>query len=343
MLRLALSLSFSAVFALPATGQPLTQLPKVRIVATGGTIAYVPEQTDAPGAYRMIPIGDVASSIPDLRRYAQVETEQFANLFSTSLTADHWLRLARRINELFKAGPDLAGIVVTHGTATLEETAYFLHLTVKSDRPVVVVGAQRGPGAISPDGPLNLLSAVRVAASPEAVGQGVLVVMDERILSARDVKKLYARFGGFDTGEMGMLGVVAPHGVEFYYAPARKHTITSDLDVSNLSSLPKVSISYSYVGAVGLADPEASGIVVATNGFTPAEEEYYRELRRQGIVVATTFRSGEQVSSPVGPSEDVPTVVVAKHLSPTKARILLMLALTRTKSSSEIQRIFDSH
>src|SRR5205085_3806154 len=133
---------------------------------------------------------------------------------------------------------DLAGIVITHGTARLDETAFFLNLAVKYDRPVVLVGAQRPPTGISPDGPLNLLAAIRVAAAPESRGKGALVVMDERILSARDAEKLYARSGGFDAGEMGMLCVVATPGVEYFYAPARRHTYRSEFDVSAVTELP---------------------------------------------------------------------------------------------------------
>src|SRR5205807_4799783 len=144
-----------------------------------------------------------------LKRYAQVETEQFANIPSANVTPDQWLQLARRINTVFEKRPEVAGVVVTHGTDRLEETAFFLHLTVKTDKPVVVVGAQRPATGISPDGPINLLSAVRVAAAHDARDKGVMVVMDDRIISARDAQKMYARNGGFSAREMGMIGVVA--------------------------------------------------------------------------------------------------------------------------------------
>ena len=328
--------------SLPA--QTAGPLPRVMVIGTGGTIAG--EQA-APGTLSGYEIkrgaNEIVASIPVVEQYAQVETEQFANIPSPTITPEDWLRLANRINQLFSERSDLAGVVITHGTARLEETAFFLHLTVRSDRPVVLAAAQRPATGISPDGPLNLLSAIRVAGSPKARGMGVVVVMDDRILSARDVKKVYARSGGFDGGEMGMLGIVASRDVEFYYAPAKKHTHQSDFDVSALSSLPRVGITYSFAGAQGVVDPDDVGIVVVTTGFTPGEEESYRRLRERGVIVATTFPSGEQVSHRRGSdSGDNPGIAV-QHLFPTKARILLMLALTRTRSAGEIQRFFDSY
>lgn len=321
-------------------------LPGVLVLGTGGTIAGEQEEPGTLDRYEITrTANEIVASIPVVERYARVETEQFANIPSPTITPDDWLRLARRINQLFETRPELAGIVVTHGTARLEETAFFLHLTVRSDRPVVMVGAQRPATGISPDGPLNLLSSIRVAASPESRGKGVMVVMDGRILSARDVKKSYARTGGFETGEMGMLGVVAGSGPEFFYAPVKKHTASSAFDLSEATALPRVDIAYSYAGADGLAHAGAAGVVVATTGFAPGESERYEELRRRGVVVASTFPSGEQVSSPrrADGDGDPPPVVRASHLYPTKARILMMLALTLTDSPAEIQRFFTEY
>ena len=281
-----------------------------------------------------------------MQRYAEVETEQFSNIPSPSITPAHWLRLAQRINTLFKERPDLAGIVVTHGTARLEETAFFLYLTIKSDRPVVVVGAQRPPTGISPDGPINLLSAIRVAAAPQSRGKGVTAVMDDRIISARDVTKFYARGGGFDAAEMGTLGIVATGGVEFFYQPVRKHTSSSDFDVASIDALPRVGISYSYSGAQGVADLDAKAVIVATTGLAPEEASYYEALRRKGMIVATTFPSGQQIEetgTTASTASPATPVIAVKHLMPTKARILMMLALTRTQDLAAIQKIFDSY
>jgi L-asparaginase len=334
-----------AVNAAVATAQDGRALPKVRVVATGGTIAGEQREPGTLGSYEIKKsVNDIVSLIPNVQRYADVETEQFSNIPSPSVTPAHWLRLAQRINALFGERPDLAGIVVTHGTARLEETAFFLYLTVKSDRPVVVVGAQRPPTGISPDGPINLLSAIRVAAAPQSRGKGATVVMDDRIISARDVTKGYARGGGFDAAEMGTLGIVATGGVEFFYQPVRKHTASSDFDVAAIDTLPRVGISYSYSGAQGVADLDAKAVIVATTGFAPDEDKYYESLRRKGVIVAATFPSGEQVdSSPAPSSSSLPPVIAVKHLMPTKARILMMLALTRTQDPTAIQRMFDSY
>ena len=344
-LRLALIIFLSAVSSAAAAAQEARALPRVRVVATGGTIAGEQREPGTLGSYEIKKsVNDIVSLIPNVQRYAEVETEQFSNLPSPSVTPAHWLKLAQRINALFKERPDLAGIVVTHGTARLEETAFFLYLTVKSDRPVVVVGAQRPPTGISPDGPINLLSAIRVAAAPQSRGKGVTAVMDDRIISARDVTKIYARGGGFDGAEMGTLGTVATGGVEFFYQPVKKHTLASDFDVAPLETLPRVGISYSYSGAQGVADAEAKAVIVATTGFAPEEEKYYESLRRKGVIVAATFPSGSQVdSTPGGAAPAAPPVIAVKHLLPTKARILMMLALTRTQDPAAIQQLFDSY
>jgi L-asparaginase/Glu-tRNA(Gln) amidotransferase subunit D len=155
------------------------------------------------------------------------------------------------------------------------------------------------------------------------------------------VQKFYARGGGFGVGEMGMLGIVASHGVEFFYAPTRKHTIDSDFDIRDISSLPRVDVHYSYAGAEGSGKTDAQGVIVATTGLTPPERAYYDDLQKKGIVVATTFPSGQQVSSPASPREASPISV--QHMLPLHARILMMLALTRTHDPREIQRIFDQY
>jgi L-asparaginase len=336
-----------ASFAGPVHAQN-APLPKVLVIGTGGTISGEQAQPGTLTGYEMKrSANDLVAAVPVIAQYADVETEEFGRISSPTITPEHWLQLANRINQVFKERPDLAGIVVTHGTARLEETAFFLYLTVKSDRPVVMAAAQRPATGISADGPLNVLSAIRVAGSPRARGMGAMVVMDNRILSARDVKKVYARSGGFETGEMGMLGVVANGGPEFYYAPAKRHTHTSDFDVSSVTVLPRVGITYSFAGSDGETNGGASvkdaGLVVATTGFTPAEDEYYAGLRARGIVVATTFPSGEQVAGGGRGGDEVNPGVSVGHLSPLKARILLMLALTKAKSGREVQALFDAY
>lgn len=333
-------------------------LPTVLVLGTGGTIAGEQFEPGTLGRYDpKKKVNEIVAAVPHVAQYANVLTEQFSNVPSPDITPEHWLKLVQRINAIFLEHSQLAGIVVTHGTSRLEETAFFLYLSVKSDRPVVVVGAQRPPTGIGPDGPINLLSAIRVAASPEARGKGVTVVMDERILSARDAIKAFPRSGGFEGTEMGVLGTVSTQAVEFFYQPVRKHTASSEFDVHDLRELPRVGISYSYAGASGVADPEAKAVIVATTGMAPEEARYFDALRRKGVWVATTYPSG--LSDRFGSSEQrriaaegsdppqrsaAPTpLIVAKHLTPSKARILMMLALTRTQDGREIQRIFDSY
>lgn len=350
---------------------PNPNAPKVLVIATGGTIAGVQNAPGTLGAYRAgtLTAEQITASVPELARYARVETEQFSNVASTLVTPEMWVKLAKRINAVLQRG-DLAGVVVTHGTDRLEETAFFLYLTVRSSKPVVVVGAQRPATGISPDGPINLLSAVRTAASPKAVQKGVMVVMDDRILSARESRKLYQRTGGFSTGDMGMLGVVASQGPEFFFAPVRRFGERSEFDLDGVDTLPKVELTMSYPGGTGQTfTTNPKGVVVATTGMTAAENATYRALRQTGVVVVTSFTSGENVNGGGGgdgppptrvdttASRDsaprdsvarpaaaaVPPSVTALHLTATKARILLMVALTKTKDPREIQRIFNEY
>ncbi len=370
-----------------------TAKPTVLVIATGGTIAGVQDAPGTLGRYRAgtLSAEQVVASVPELSRYAKVEAEQFSNVASTQITPAHWVALSRRINAVFRERPDVAGIVVTHGTDRLEETAFFLYLTVRSERPVVVVGAQRPATGISPDGPINLLAAVRTAASEKATSKGVLVVMDDRILSAREVRKQYQRVGGFGVGEMGMLGVVGGDGPDFLFAPVRRHGPESEFDLEGVDSLPRVELTFSYPGGTGPQyDPLPDGLVVATTGFAPDEGPAFRRLRDAGVVVVTAFPSGDNMSTAGTATAGRGTAtagggtatagggtatagggtatagrgtatagsgtatagggtatagrgaraITSQHLTPQKARILLMLALTKTRDLDAVQRFF---
>ena len=357
--------------------------PKVLVIATGGTIAGVQQEPGGIGGYRAgtLTAEQIVASVPSLARYAQVEVEQFSNVASTLITPEQWVMLSRRINAVLAERSDLAGVVVTHGTDRLEETAFFLYLTVRSEKPVVVVGAQRPATGLSPDGPINLLSAVRTAASPQAVGKGALVVMDDRILSARESRKHYQRVGGFDGGEMGMLGVVASNGPEFFFTPVRRHGTASEFDLAGVTTLPTVDLVFSYPGGEGRTyATNPAGIVISSTGFTCAEQASYQALARSGVQLVTAFPSGDNVNgggsanpenrasaATAGasvPSDSLPnsmrescaelvrtgalrgpivSPVAVQHLTPQKARILLMLALTRTRDRREIQRYFNTY
>lgn len=345
--------------------------PKVLIIATGGTIAGAQQAPGTLGAYRAgsLSAEQIVASVPELTRFAEIETEQFSNVASTAITPAQWLALSKRINTVLRDRKDVAGVVVTHGTDRLEETSFFLYLTVRSDKPVVVVGAQRPATGISPDGPINLLSAVRTVVTPEAVGKGVMVVMDDRILSARESRKMYQRTGGFSGGEMGMLGVVNNASVEFLFAPVRVHGAASEFDIMKVDSLPTVELTYSYPGGTGpMFAKKPAGVAVASNGMTLAESQVYTQLRRDGVVVASIFAYGDNMSAvggggdfggaaarPAAPRESaaaadtmrrpppVPPMVTVQHLTPQKARILLMVALTRTRDAREIQKFFQRY
>ena len=323
----------------------------VRVVATGGTIANHPDGR--------LTAHELTDLIPAAGRYAEVETEQFANLPSSSLTVEHWLALARRLNRLFSARRDLDGVVLTSGTDTLEETAYFLHLTVRTDRPIVVVGAMRPPNAPGYDGAANLLDAVRVAAARASRNRGVVVVVNGEIHAARDVRKTHAqRLDSFDSGRSGVLGVVDADRIEYYRRPTRRHTRRTEFDVARLDRLPRVVLLTSYVGASGdlvraARDLGAEGVVVAAAGAgstTPDQADAIDEVIADGIVVVLTTRTGggrvparlRRVAPPAATADSRGALrrVSGENLSAVKARVLLMLALTRTRDGAEIQRMF---
>ena len=366
MARVALVPVFCGGPGVVAAERNAAPRPKVLVIATGGTIAGVQDAPGTLGAYRAgaLTAGQILASVPEIATVAEVETEQFSNVASALIAPAQWITLARRIDAVLRARPDLSGVVVTHGTDRLEETAFFLYLTVRSEKPVVLVGAQRPATGISADGPINLLAAVRTAAAPQAVGKGVLVVMDDRIISAREVRKHYQRVGGFDGGDMGTLGVVARTGPEFFYAPVRRRGPMSEFDLAGVTTLPEVDLVFAYPGSTGrLYTHPPAGIVVSVTGFTCAESVNYQRLTRAGVVVVDAFPTGDNVAArdPSDSSQrrfhiECPEVdsafvfgapwlpmIGVQRLTPQKARILLMLALTRTRDPREIQRFFDTY
>jgi L-asparaginase len=334
-------------------------VPRVRLVATGGTIS------NRQGG--RLTHEDLVRSVPNLERYARVESEQFANVASSQLSLDQWLQLARRLNDLFAREADLAGIVVTSGTDTLEETAYFLNLTVHDARPVVVVGSMRNPSTLGYEGAANLLEAFRVAADPASRNKGVLVVLNDEINAAREVTKTDAlRLHTFQTRGYGVLGVVDSDRVAYYRDVLRRHTIRSEFDVGSVSALPRVDVIMVYQGAPGdlikaAVDLGARGIVLATAGAgatSGTQREAVRYAANKGVFVISSTRTGAGriAGRPPGAARESDDesdeqrnepqrrfVLGAEDLSPVKARILLMLALTRTQDPSEIQRMFTEY
>ena len=342
---------------------PTTTLPKVRLVATGGTIS------NRNGG--RLTAEELVTSIPGLDRYVRPEVEQFSNISSGALTLKQWLDLSRRINALFKEDPDLSGVVVTSGTDTLEETAYFLDLTVRIEKPVVVVGSMRNPSTLGYEGAANLLEGFRVAASPDARGKGVLVVLNDEINAARDVTKTDAlRLGTFQSRGYGLLGVVDSDRVVFYRSLVKRHTAASEFDVSGIDELPRVDVVMVYQGASGdvikaIVDQGARGIVIASAGAgatSGTQSQGIQYAIEKGVFVVTSTRTGsgriasrgrgtaattttsndgDAAPAPARPATD--RRIAAEDLAPVKARILLMLALTRTTDGSEIQRMFTEY
>jgi L-asparaginase len=324
--------------ALPAAGAG-QDLPRVRLVATGGTISN--------RAGGRLTADDLLGLVPDVRRFARPESEQFSNAASSELTLAQWLALARRLNELFSAEKDLGGVVVTSGTDTLEELAYFLHLTVRDTRPVVVVGSMRNPSAVGYEGAANLLEAFRVAASPDARGHGVLVVLNDEINSAREVTKTDAlRLQTFQSRTTGVLGVVDADRVVFYRGVVKRHTARSEFDVSNIAALPRVDVLLVYQDAPGdlikaAVDLGARGLVVAAAGagaISGTQSDGLAYAVGRGVTVVATTRAGSGRIS--GTRRLGAALLGGEDLAPVKARVLLMLALATTKDPAEIQRMF---
>lgn len=340
--------------AVPALAQEVAR-PHILLIATGGTIASRAGSPEQLGSYRVSDTGkELVAAVPAIDAVARVSVEQFSNKPSTAVDPEDWLELARMVNSAFRPdGPwgEVDGVVITHGTDTLEETAFFLNYTVKSPKPVVVVGAMRPASAISADGPLNLLSAIRVAAHPDSSGRGVMVVLNQEINAARDVTKSNTHMvQTFVSRRLGLLGMVDDEGPVFYRRSERRHTVESEFDVSSVDvdELPRVDVSYTYAGADGtdvdaFVAAGARGIVVAAAGAGSTTRGQRLALRRaadQGVVVCRSSRTG---SGRVGSGAARGATVTAADLLPQKARILLMLALTVTDEPAEIQRIFNTY
>jgi len=314
----------------------------VLVIGTGGTIG-------SSGAYwtgtpTRVPIAQLVK-VPGIDSVAVVESEQLWNVASSSIGPARWLQLSRHIADRFRARPELAGVIVTHGTDTMEETAYFLDLTVPGDRPVVVTGAMRPSDMAGADGPANLTSSARVAVDPRARGRGAMVVMDDRVFAARDVTKTNStRVETFQAPERGPIAIVEPEGVS-YHQPSPRRAAPA-FDISGVSELPRVDVVYSYAGADSvpidaLVAAGAKGIVVAGVGrgnIAPGQGAALRRARERGVIVVVTTRTGSG-GVPVRRGDGM---IGAGDLNAQKARVLLTLALSRTTDPAEVARIFES-
>jgi L-asparaginase len=323
----------------------------IRVLATGGTIAGSAADSAELTSYKAgaIQIESLLKAVPQMARYADVSGEQIASINSSDMTDDVWLKLAARIEEL-AADDSVDGIVVTHGTDTMEETAYFINLCVKIKKPVVFVGAMRPATAISADGPLNLLNAVRLAAEKAAWGQGVLVVMNDEIHSARFVTKTNTtNVATFKSPDFGAVGCFVSGVPRFYKASLRTHTFATEFSVPN--KLPEVAIIYGHAGqkdylvkAAILAG--ARGIVYVGMGDGGIHQAVFDELKnaaQKGIVIVRASRCGSGCVPPSNPLWQEAGFVRADNLNAQKARVLLQVALTKYKEPSDIAAVFEKY
>ncbi len=322
---------------------------RIAILGTGGTIAGFIDSTIATTGYTAgaIDIDVLIKAVPQIRDLADISWEQIANIDSSNMCDEIWLRLAKKIAKLFAEGID--GVVITHGTDTMEETAYFLNLTIKSDKPVVLVGAMRPSTAISADGPKNLYNAVALVVNKEAKNKGVMVAMNDKILSARGVVKTHSlNVDAFSSPDFGDLGYIVDGKVFFYNNVTKAHTKNAPFDVSKLTSLPKVDILYSYsndgsgVAAKALFEHGTKGIVVAGSGagsIHKNQKDVLKELLKKGLKVVVSSRVVAGCVA-VSDSDEKLGFISAEDLNPQKARVLLMLALAKTSDPKKIQEYF---
>ena len=327
-----------------------TKLPNIVILATGGTIAGAgASATGSAYTSGQVKIDAMIDAVPNIRNLANLKGEQTANVGSQDMSVKVWLDLANRINTLL-AGKDVDGIVITHGTDTQEETAYFLNLVVKSDKPVVLTGSMRPSTALSAEGPLNLYNAVAVAANPKSKGYGVMVAMNDEIHSAHSVKKMMTTpVQSFQSPEEGVIGSVIFGEVEFFHKPNGLHTTSSEFSVNGIKSLPRVDIVYTCADSSPdlidlMVKAGAKGIVIAGVGdgnmnagtleaAKRATKAGVSVVRASRVPIGTVLIKGEIVDTDYG-------TVSSYQLNPQKARILLMLSLLKNRSRDDLQKLF---
>ena len=315
---------------------------KILLITTGGTIASVNTKDG------LVPAGSeiLKNEIEHLRAYYAIEVCDLMCLDSSNIQPEEWVKIARCVFDR-RAGVD--GIVITHGTDTMEETAYFLHLTVHSEKPIVLTGAMRPATAMSADGPMNLLQAVRVAADDEAAGKGVLIVLNGTIESARDAVKTHTTsLDTFRSPEMGALGSVQDGEPVFYRSPLRRHTVHSAFSVKGVTALPRVAILYAHADDDGFLVAAAQkagcqGIVYAGmgNGSIPERvETALAEAAAEGIAVVRSTRSAAGRVTRAEASYEANGFIASDTLNPAKARVLLQLALLKTSDTASIRTMF---
>lgn len=328
-------------------------LPKVALIGTGGTIGSTGFHSLDLVEYLgpMLSIGQLLAKVPECAGVADVITVEHSVIGSDAIQVSDWLSLTRLIETTVHQHADLQGVVVTHGTATLEETAYFLNLALNVDIPVVLVGSQRPSTGLSSDVGMNLFGAVRVAASEAARDLGVLVVMNEQIHAAREVtKRSVFRLDAFDSPDVGILGHTDLDAIHIYRRPVRKHTTDTPFRVGELQSLPRVDIVMSYAGADAVpvdacVEAGAKGLVVASLAPGTAPPEQTTALVQAiegGVTVAYTTRAGAGRTLKLEKTQAQGSIT-ADNLNAQKARVLLMLALGQSTDREKLQRMFDEY
>ena len=346
------AVTMRAMTAVASSTSPAERRPRIAVVATGGTIAGEGATDGAApsAAYQsaVVSADALVAGVPGLPRLADVRAEQLFQIDSADFTDARLLQLARRVAALC-AQSDVDGVVVTHGTDTMEESAYFLHLTVPTDKPIVLTGAMRPGTALAADGPGNLLHAVAVAAHPTSAGRGVLMVMNEQVLSARDVAKVHAMRVDAFASPHGALGQVVEGVPRWYRGLTRPHTRTSEFDILAIDALPLVGVVASHGNMRrelydAWADAGARAVVhVGFGGGTVPDylKALLPELRERGVQVVRATRVGDgPVIRNANFDDDAAGSVVVDDQSPQRARLLAALALTRTQDAGEIQQIF---
>ena len=343
----------NAPFAVPKTGRARSaRKPKVAVIGTGGTICSIGtgpfDILDYGANETMLHADRIVEMFGDVHAHAEIVTVPFKAVPSPSIYFDDWKALVLACDRLAAEHKDLKGIVILHGTASLEETAYMLSLTVKVKVPVVVVGSQRPASALSTDAGMNLANAIRTAASPEARGMGVLVLLNDEIHAAREVTKTSTfRLQTFRSPDFGVLGHADGDRIAFYRKPLRKAAPDTEFDIRGLEALPRVDIALAYTGSDGAASRAfiaagAQGIVSAgfAPGFAgPADFEVLKEAAKAGVVVMQSTRAGSGRTFK-GKRLREAGFLIADNLTPQKARLLLALSLTVTRDPAEIERIF---
>jgi L-asparaginase len=342
-------LALASVLCGPALAEAAKK-PNVTILATGGTIAGA-AATGTQSGYTSGSVGidTMIAGVPGITDLATIKGEQISQVGSQDMSFEILLKVAKRVNELL-ATPGVDGIVITHGTDTLEESAFFLNLVVKSDKPVVMVGSMRPSTAVSADGPLNLYNAVGIAADPQAKGRGVLVLMNDWIHGAHSLTKTSTTaVQTFMSPLRGLVGVAAYGMNDFYNRPEWKHTTGSEFDVTGVTVLPRVDIVYAYVDMPAdaidnAARSGAKGIVIAGVGngnMNKASVDAAARVARNGVVVVRSSRVATgSVGRNIELDDDKLNFIASDELNPQKARILLSLALLRPRDAKAIQQLF---